>query len=85
MKIKSNLVCNVSLINSGHRITVPASPSILELDDSIFKKFVPQLNELVKEEGASWVKQPAKSAEEVAANKAAALLAAKELISKSDK
>ena len=80
MKIKSLLVCNVSFKVGSQRIVLPASPTILELDDKEYKDFIPRLNELVKEESAKWIKKPTVSKEEADEAKAKALEDAKKLL-----
>jgi hypothetical protein len=82
MKITSLLNCNVSLIVKDQRITLPAKPSILELDDTAFANFIPRLEKLVEEEGAKWLKKPVLSAEKQEAVDAAELKAAQELVAK---
>ncbi len=85
MKIKSLLLCNASFIADGKRITLPAKPSILELDDKTHAAFIPRLNKLVEEEGAKWIKKPAVPKEDQAKADAAALEAAKKLIAAAEK
>tara|TARA_R110002096_G_scaffold402694_1_gene600056 strand:+ start:721 stop:996 length:276 start_codon:yes stop_codon:yes gene_type:complete len=80
MKIKSLLLCNVSFKIGSQRVTLPASPSILELDDKEYKAFLPRLAKLVAEEGAKWIKKPMVSKEEAAKAAAADLAAAKKLV-----
>lgn len=80
MKIKSLLLCNASFKIGSKRIVLPASPSILELDDKEFKEFIPRLNKLVGEEAAKWIKKPQVSKEEAAKTAAAELEAAKKLV-----
>ena len=85
MKIKSLLACNASLIVDGKRITLPAKPSILELDDKEYAAFIPRLKKLVEEESAKWVKKPTVSKEDQAKLDAEALAAAEALVAASKK
>lgn len=85
MKIKSLLLCNVSFKIGSQRIVLPASPSVLELDDKVHAAFIPRLTKLVGEESAKWIKKPQVSKEEAAKVAAAELEAAKKLVAEAAK
>ena len=83
MKIKSLLNCNVSFIVDGQRITLPANPTVIELDDAAYKAFTPRLNKLVDDRDAEWVVKPKLSKEEQAKLEAEKLKEAEALVAAS--
>lgn len=85
MKIKSLLLCNAGFKIGNQRVTLPASPAVIELDDTLFKPFVARLNKLVKEGGAEWVKKPALTKEEQEKLKAQKLKEAEALVAANKK
>lgn len=85
MKIKSLLLCNAGFKIGTQRITLPASPAVIELDDNLFKPFVARLDKLVKEGGAEWVKKPTLTKEEQAKLKAEELAKAEALVAANKK
>ncbi len=85
MKIKSLLTCNASLNVGGQRVTLIASPAILELDDKAHKAFIPRLKKLVAEGGAEWIKKPVLNEADQAKANAKALADAKALVAAADK
>jgi len=83
MKIKSLLGCNVSFIVNGQRITLPANPTVIELDDTAYKAFTPRLNKLVEDKDAEWLVKPKLSKEEQAKLEAKKLKEAEALVAAS--
>jgi len=83
MKIKSLLGCNVSFIVNGQRITLPANPTVIELDDTAYKAFTPRLSKLVEDKDAEWLVKPKLSKEEQAKLEAEKLKEAEALVAAS--
>lgn len=85
MKIKSNLNANYGINNVGTtgRVLIPAG-GVLELDDKIYKQLEKVLAKAVKSGALEIIEKPALSKAEKAAEKKAAIEAAKALIADAD-
>jgi hypothetical protein len=82
MKIVSKAKHNIGVYFNSKRIIIPASPSILELDDEQYKGFDKVIAPFISKGKLKFLKAPAVSKEEQAKTDADALAAAVALVAK---